>query len=241
MSDIIEEVTEIGLDIPKFSVDVEYENVPYPLPKQCGFFCYVGPPRSGKSSLMSSLLCTTKPQKIYSGVFHHVFMIIPKTSYDSMTDSPFKTLSPEKIIHEFTEESLLKVISRLEESTKKKQNSLIIIDDFMSSLKDVKLRKSLEKLIANRRHLRVSVFVVSQNYISIPLSTRKLITAMFMFKCNNLKERDSIRSELVPRDKNEFFRMYNHVFNENSDKHTFMFLDIENGDIFKNFNKLTIK
>jgi SpoVK/Ycf46/Vps4 family AAA+-type ATPase len=238
------DVVEIGLEIPKFNVDTLYENVPPPLPNKSSLFLFCGVPRSGKTALATSLLVTTKPQKIYNGVFNHVFLFIPETSYNSLSNSPFQSLSKDKIIFDFNEETLGALIRRLEAATKQKQTSLVIIDDFMSNLKDVRIRKSLERLIANRRHLRTSIFLISQNYNAIPLTTRKMITAMFMFKPGNLKELDNIRTELIPLDKDEFIKMFNYVFkpsDKEADKHMFMYIDVENSQIYKKFNRLVIQ
>lgn len=239
---VVEEATEnIELSMPSFSVDTLYEGVPSPLPDQAMFACFLGPPRSGKTSLSTALLTTSKPRKIYNGVFDHVYLFVPLQSFNSMNDSPFKALDPSKIIHDFTQESLATIVQKLEASTSQKENSLIVIDDFMSELKNVFLRKSLERLIANRRHLRCSVWVISQTYRAIPLTTRKMLSHVFLFRVSNLKELESIREELVPRDRNEFQTLYNHVFPPNADKHTFMYLDVSTGEIYNKFNKLLIK
>lgn len=237
---ITEQGDDIFLDIPKFSVDAEFEGVPYPCENKSFFTLFAGPPRSGKSSLSSALLITTKPRPIYSGVFHNVFYIVPKSSFNSFSDNPYKSLSADKIKHEFDVETLNEIVERCEGFSKEKHNTLIIIDDFMSELKNVLLRKNLEKLIANRRHLRVSIFVISQTYKALPLSTRKMLSSIYLFRVMNLKEIESIREELVPRDKHEFQMLYNHIFPPNSDPHSFMYINITTGEIFNKFKKLTL-
>jgi hypothetical protein len=236
-----EEIEDIQLTIPAFSVDVEFKTVPKPLENKSFFTLFLGPPRSGKSSLSTSLLVTEHPRKIYSGVFNHVFYIVPQASFNSFKDNPYKALSPDKIKHEFNADVLSEIVQRCEFYSKKNQHTLIIIDDFMSELKNVALRKGLERLIANRRHLRVSLFVISQTYRAIPLSTRKMLSSVFVFRQNNLKEIESIREELVPRDKNEFMSIYNHVFPPSSDPHNFMYIDVSNGEIYNKFKKISIK
>lgn len=238
---VVEEGDDIELTIPKFSVDAEFEGVPEPCENKSFFTAFLGPPRSGKSSLSTALLVTTSPRKIYSGVFDNVFIIVPQASFNSMKDNPFRSLSPDKIKHEFTPEVLQDIVSRCEFYSKQKKNTLIIIDDYMSELKNVLLRKSLERLIANRRHLRCSIFVISQTYRAIPLSTRKMLSSVYLFRQNNLKEIESIRDELVPRDKNEFQALYNHVFPPSSDPHNFMLLKVETGEIYNKFRKMTIQ
>lgn len=241
MSVVEEAVEDIQLSMPSFSVDNLYDNVPAPLPQQAMFAAFLGPPRSGKTSLSTALLTTSKPRKIYNGVFNHVYLFVPLASFNSMNDSPFKSLDPSKIMHDFTPETLANVIAKLEASTKKEENSLIVIDDFMSDLKNVVLRKGLERLIANRRHLRCSVWIISQTYRAIPLSTRKMLSHIFMFRPNNLKELESIRDELIPRDKHEFQKLFNHVFPPSGDIHAFMYMDISTGEIYNKFNRLVVK
>ncbi|KAJ1623125.1 hypothetical protein T492DRAFT_845778 [Pavlovales sp. CCMP2436] len=166
---MLEEANEIRLAIPRFSVDALLRNIPPPLPNQHMFGCSIGLPRSDKTSLSTTLLTQTSPS-VYAGVFDAVYLYVPASSFASMADSPFA--GHDKEYHDLSKESLERLITKLEESSKKKQNSLIIIDDFMASLKNNVLRHLLEKLICNRRHLRVSVWVITQTYRSVPLTIK---------------------------------------------------------------------
>lgn len=235
-----EEASNIQLDIPKFSVDDLYD-VPPPLPNQSMFTAFLGPPRSGKSSLATSLLVTVKPQKLYSGIFSNVFYIVPLASFNSFKDNPFKSLSRDKLKHEFTSEVLQEIVERCEDYAKQKKDTLIIIDDFMSELKNVELRKNLEKLVANRRHIRANLWIISQSYRAIPLSTRKLLSSVYLFRVANLREIESIREELIPLDKSVFQAYYNYIFTEGGDPHAFMYLDVITGKIYNQFRRLSIK
>ncbi|KAJ1616110.1 hypothetical protein T492DRAFT_851061 [Pavlovales sp. CCMP2436] len=77
------------LTIPRFDVDNALGDIPPPLPAQHMFACFLGPPRSGKTSLSTALLTQTNP-RIYNGVFDNVWLFVPATSFASMSDSPFK-------------------------------------------------------------------------------------------------------------------------------------------------------
>jgi hypothetical protein len=241
MSIVEEDVKNIQLTIPKFNVDVQFDGVPEPLPQGSHFACYLGPPKSGKSSLSTSFLLTTKPVKIYNGVFSHVYLFVPEGSFRSMSDNPFKALDPSKVKFEFSPATLAEVLERVEASARRKENSLIIIDDFAAELKNVALRKDFERMVNNRRHNFLSVWIISQNYRAIPLSTRKILSHLFVFRQNNLKEIETIREEMIPRDKNEFQRIYNHVFPPGSDPHNFLYIDVTSGNLYNRFNKLSIK
>lgn len=233
MSIIEEDEPDIQLKMPTFSVDTTFPNVPDPLPKQSMFMAFIGAPRSGKSSLATALLTTSSPKKIYNGVFDNVFLIIPQGSFNSMSEpNPYKSLSPDKIKYELTVDVLAEIVTRCETYAKQKKNTLIICDDMMSELKNVELRKSIQRLVANCRHLRCSLWVISQTYIAIPLSTRKMLSDVVMFRSNNTKELESLRDELIQIDKNLFMKVYNYIFPE-GDKHTFMYLKTETGEIHK--------
>ena len=236
------EITDDGLEIelhtPKFSVDNTFPGVPDPLPRQACFAAFVGPPRSGKSSLTTSLLTQTSP-KLYSGVYDHVYLFVPEASFASMSNSPFK--GHDKVIHEFTQESLAKLVSTLEQTRKKGENTLVIIDDFMTELKNVSLRKDFERLVANRRHLRCSCWCISQVYRGIPASTRKMISHLFLFRPSNLRELETIREELVPRDRTEFQRIFNYIFKPGADPHTFMMIDTATGELYNKFAKIRVQ
>lgn len=232
---------DIQLKMPSFSVDTTFPNVPHPLPQQSMFWAFIGAPRSGKSSLATALLTTTTPKRIYAGVYDNVFIIIPQGSFNSMTDNPFRSLAPDKVKHELTLEVLEEIEMRCETYAKQKKNTLIIIDDMMTELKNIDLRKSLERLIACRRHRRASIWLISQNYNAIPLSTRKMLSDVVMFRSVNMKELESLRQELVPIDKNLFMKVYNYIFPEGGDKHAFMYLKTETGEIFKRWSRLIIK
>ena len=234
--EITDDGTQIELHHPKFLVDNTF-NVPDPLPRQACFAAFVGPPRSGKTSITTSLLTQTSP-KLYSGVYDHVYLFVPEASFASMSSSPFK--NHDKVIHEFTQESLAQLVSALDQTRKKGENTLVIIDDFMTELKNVSLRRDFERLVANRRHLRASIWCISQVYRGIPASTRKMLSHMFLFRPSNLRELETIREELVPRDRHEFARIFNFIFPPGADPHTFMMIDTASGEIYNRFAKIRV-
>jgi GTPase SAR1 family protein len=232
---IEETVADIPLTIPKFSVDAPLGKIPKPLPSTHSFVAFVGPPRSGKTSLSTALLTQTSPG-LYYQIFDHVHLFVPLTSFQSMTNSPFA--QHDKVHHELTPQDLTSLVTELEASSKAGTNTLVIVDDFMSSLKNSDPRKELERMVCNRRHLRLTLWVITQTYRSIPLSTRKLLSHVLMFRSSNLRELESLRDELVPRDRAEFSALYNHVFAPGGDPHAFMYLDIGDGRIYNRFNEM---
>ena len=93
----------IPLDIPVFSCDDNAvgEHLKFhPLTELLnvyGFLAVIGRPGSGKTSLTVSLITQKKP-KIYKKTHHHIIVVIPCNSLNSMNKNPFSKL--ENIYHE---------------------------------------------------------------------------------------------------------------------------------------------
>ena len=109
-------------------------------------FC--GKRRSGKSSLITSIPIN---RRIYRNVFHNVIICIPKHSFTSMSekDNPFLALSPEKIYHAFNYEILERTFTQIVQCASYEEDTLLLIDDFTSELKNGDVLKLLNSLINN--------------------------------------------------------------------------------------------
>ena len=68
-----------------------------------------------------------------------------------------------------------------QKALKKNEKSLLVFDDVRSYLKNKEVEVNLLHIIANRRHLRCSIFIVAQNYNKIPKNIRQSFTDMFLF------------------------------------------------------------
>ena len=90
-----------------------------------------------------------------------------------MADKIFDCLDPGQVFDELTVENLeqvMDVISGAEE----KLNHCIILDDMGSYLKDNAVAQTLKMMCSNKRHLRLSLFCLTQTYLSTPREVRKL-------------------------------------------------------------------
>jgi hypothetical protein len=239
---ITEETNKLILDIPKFKCDNALGDIPKPLPSQNFFMCFVGKPRSGKTSTAISLISQKKNKKkqtqsIYRGVFDNIIVVCPKTSLSSLKKNVFKDLDDDKIFYDLDLDNLTEIYDKIKGYRDNDEQTLLYIDDMASSLKDTSLLKLFNKLICNRRHLKVSCMFITQYLNSIPLSNRKLISHIFLWKCNNKKEYINIYEELMPMDKDVFEQVVKYSFQE---PHDFLFMDVDNAIFYKNFNKLII-
>jgi len=222
----------------KFKCDKKLGCIPKPLPNLTSFMVFIGLPRSGKTSLMVSLLTSRKP-RIYRGVFDNIILVMPSHSIASLKHNPFKDLDENKIYNELNFENLSQIFEQIQEYADEDENTVLIIDDMTSELKNGDIQNLLAQIIQNRRHLHVSIWILSQNYLSIPLTPlRKLINYLIFFKPSSAKERNCVFDELaitIPKD--DIVTVSKYIW-DNS--HSFMYLDVLNQKIYKKFNEIKL-
>jgi len=162
---------------------------------------------------------------------------MPPTSVQSLGNSPFKKHPKERLITELDEEALLNVRKSCEESSKEREHTLLVLDDFTASLKDNLVEKQLKSLIWNRRHLRLSIIILSQGFNAIPLSLRKVASVCVLWKPKNTKEWENVFEELCWLDVDARQALFKVVYKE---KHDFLFLDAVKGLFHRNFIPLQL-
>ena len=80
------------------------------------------------------------------------------------------------------------ILHQIEYYAEQHEDTLLIIDDYASELKNPKLLRLLCKMVNNRRHERLSIWMSVQTYCSIPLSNRRTINYLVLFKMKNKAE-----------------------------------------------------
>ena len=221
---------------PHFIVDHEFKHVEKPFPSVASYMVCVGKSRSGKSSLITSLLTS---RRVYRNAFHNVIIVIPKHSFQSMSpaDNPFLALDKEKIYHDFSYDILEQIFNQIIGYSQEEEDTLLLIDDFASELKNGDVLKLLNSLVNNRRHLRLSIWMGVQTYKSIPLSNRKTINVLVLFKCMNKAEIRAIWEEMTFLSKEVFFDLLTYAFQKPFD---YLVLDRDNNEYFRKWNKIEI-
>ena len=231
---------DIDLNIPKFLCDDnavgEHLNN-HDLTKLLnvfGFLCVVGRPGTGKTSLTISLITQNKP-KIYKKTSHHVIVIMPQNSINSMTKNPFKGL--ENAYHEINNDIICEIYDKIDGWSKDDEKTLLYIDDMTADLKRTKLiQETLKKMIYNRRHLKLNLIITVQSYVNIPLDIRKNIQNCIMLKPSK-REMELLFTELIEQKKELFLDIMKVVYTE---PHNFLFVNIPNQRLFKNWDELII-
>jgi Cdc6-like AAA superfamily ATPase len=233
------EDSEVQIKLPKISCDgLISSRIPHPLPNTSFFMAVIGTPGSGKSSTAISLLTAKGMQRCYRKAFHHVYIVCPQHSLHSYANDPFKNHSKDKIFHDLNEQTLGRIEERLEETSLQDETSLIFLDDCAIALRDKQVQRSLNRICANRRHLRCSIIIIAQAFRYMPLSTRRLISCMIFFKPGNKKELDTIHEEMLSHiDKDDFYKLAKYAF---QDRHDHMMVCVNTGQVYRNFNTLEL-
>jgi hypothetical protein len=239
MSISIKKNKEPKLSMPTFTIDTildkklnQYSITS--LMNKSNFTLFLGRAGSGKTSLMTSFL---KTKDLFHRVYFQIFLFMPSTSRSSMKDGFFdKALPEEQIFDNVDFEDLQEVYYNCEANKEDEKNSLIIFDDVQKYLKQNDIQKLLLHIINNRRHLRTSIWICAQNYLTIPKMIRSGLTSLFIFKCSK-KEMETIHEEQIELlDKNDFLDVVkNHCFKE---PHDFFYLNRETNRLFCNWNEI---
>jgi hypothetical protein len=233
----------VKLDIPKFLCDnnsVGEHLLEHPLTSLLnvyGFLCVIGRPGSGKTSMTISLI-TQKNPKIYKKTHHHIIVIMPQNSINSLQKNPFKVLPEENIYNDLDNDSIDSVYNKIDGFSKNDEKTLLFIDDMTADLKKSKfIIDTFKKLVYNRRHLKLNIIITAQSYVNLPLDIRKNIQNLIMFKPPK-KELELVFHELFESKKERFMDIMRMAYDE---KHNFLFLNVPSQRMFKNWNELIIK
>jgi hypothetical protein len=164
---------------------------------------------------------------------------MPQPSQDNLKKNIFAQV-PERVFTELNAETLQDCENRImqyNEEYPKRMKNCIIIDDMTVYLKNKGTEKVLRHIINNRRHLGITIFILSQTYHSIPKEIRRLINNMVVFNCSR-SELISIMEEHFENIKEDnVLDLKKIVFRE---PHDFMFLNTESQRLFRNWDEIIV-
>ena len=189
---------------------------------------------SGKTSYIVSFIQTPK---YFKKVFHKIYVFMPNSSRNSMKNNIFSVLPEEQLFEGMSYEILSEVHDRLLESTENNHKSLLVFDDVQSYLKTKEVEVNLLHIIANRRHLRCSIFIVAQNYNKMPKNIRQSFTDSFLFNVGK-EEYINIYEENINLSKDDFSKVLTEYRSiKKSESNSFIYIH-DKDKIFINWNEI---
>ena len=234
---IIEKQNKLRLTRPMIIVDNKLDPpVKHPLPGKSGFaMSIVGPAGSGKTSAMVSMI---KSRDGYFRRFEHVITVIPSSSISSLKANPFKDLDDGNKYEALEGDGLEEIIETIEENREEEEHTLLILDDVSAELQDAIILKKMMRLFLNRRHLLLSIIVLSHSLTgkgALPYTVRKNISHLMLFRpaCGL----EVVNNEYLHLPRTQFKELTDYVFEK---KHNHLLLETNTNSMYKNYNTITI-
>ena len=126
----------------------------------------------------------------------------------------------------------------MQENSSEGYNSLLIIDDFQTSLKDPTIINILQKIIVKMRHLRTTTFLIQQNFQALVKPLREVVSNLVMFnlgKSQNFK----VLQELIQIDKNKYDDLVKIFF---QDTHGWILINLNKSKkIYRMFDEINLE
>ena len=195
---------------------IKVAKLPMCLPNMSFLWLLIGPPRSGKSTYIESLLTTpvkNGKRQSYIGLFDEIIFFTPQIS--DFENDDLNEL--EHVYTELTMENLEEVEELCQKIYDDGGNSLIVFDDMGADFRMTRaIQVKLEKICFNHRHISASIIFSAQTYVSLSPAMRKSSRILTIFSVDVTQERQAIFDDL-PIKKDQHDELYKHVFENPSD------------------------
>ena len=118
---------------------------------------------------------------------------------------------------------------------KRRRKNLLIFDDMISHvMSDKKAQRILKDLLIRCRKLNISIYFLTQSYLSVKKDVRLNCTHYILFKLNNKRELQNIaHNDSADIDFKDFIKIYRHCARE---PFNFLTSDTKNNRFIKNFD-----
>jgi len=236
----IETLDKPNLKKVKMNVDdiIDDKLMKYPMSadlfSRTSFNIILGKMGQGKTSLITNFVKT-----IFRRAFEHMIVFIPTGSRKSIENDIYGKHIPEADLYDaLTAENLDEVIEKLEENSENEENTLIIIDDFQSALKDPDVLARLQKIVTRMRHMRTTIFILQQNFQKMAKFMRELVTNVITFNVGK-SQLDKLFEETVQLDKNKFQALIDLAFQERND---WIAINVNgNRNVYRMFDRIVLE
>jgi len=139
-------------------------------------------------------------------------------------------LSPEGItVYEKLDEQFVENLMKSQSVSEK--NSLLVLDDCGEDLRKV-LPSTVNMLVSNSRHYRLSIICLHQKITQSPTIMRANADSIISFPACSYLEREALWKEISTCDRKTFQRIFNEATTQ---KHSFLVSVIDNGGILRHY------
>lgn len=186
---------------------------------------------SGKTTWLIQML-----KSIWKKCYHDIFLIMPENSLNSIADKDNvfkKYLDPENIYHTYDEDTLKEIYDKIEDNSSQGYYSLLLIDDMGSSLKSKVEAKILQSMFLKNRHLRLSVFVLVQNFYQMPKIIREITNNAILFNTSK-SQNEKFFNEMMNIKKNDFEQLMKLL----PTTHDYILVSLKYKKIYHNWNEI---
>jgi len=240
-------VTKIQMKCDKCITDAKGRSVAAPLMQTSHFYIISGASGSGKSNLIVNLLKSNKTtkdkthKKSYRNMFNNIILVSP--SAHTIKDSPLENISDDQKVDSISDEVFDLVDLMTEDSVEENKHTLLILDDVSSQLRMKENEKRLNQLIKNRRHLNLSIWIVTHKVTDASPALRSNANLIFLFKPKTTREINTIQEEYMMMSKSQAESLMNAAY---KDRYDFLLLDtsLRTGSdfrYFRNYSELIFK
>lgn len=186
---------------------------------------------SGKTTFVIQMLKT-----IFKKIFHNIYVIIPQNSMQSIDpkDNVFaKYLEPENIFHSYDVETLESIYEKLQEDASEGYFSLLIVDDYGNMLKSKEEAKVLQKMFLKNRHLRLTAFILCQNFYQMPKNIREITNNCILFNTNK-SQNEKFFNEMFTYKKEDF----DSIMKLMPTTHDYLLISLKHKKLYYNFDEI---
>jgi replication-associated recombination protein RarA len=199
-------------------------------------FClFAGKAGSGKTVQALAMLQTPDA---FKNVFETLIIFTPPNSRDSVQDNPSFGRTTELIIfNTMTPDTLTQAYDIALQNGKKKKRTLMFFDDMQRFFREKENSDIVLHMVNNRRHARLSMWVLAQNYMSLERPLRSGITDVFIFKSSK-KELESVLDEQLDMQPAIIAQISPYLFRE---AYEFAYINTATQRIFSGWNEIVIE